>query len=275
MRNFCVFIDKTRNLLYHLYIKVEKIDKNLNKSAMKSVFFTLKPIHALNLPFAHFKTLQGLAYSLMSFDEKLAEEVHDRRFPDKKAFKFFCFSDLNGRYVTRNGGLIYRDLISWELRSADDRIIDAAVQAVSNDPLVTINRQPCEVLFYEIRSRHFCADAVNFQMNTPIVIYHTEQSGFVRYYNPFEQEFFERISKNLQNKFEMFCEKPLPGSVIIECNAPLDKDKCVTHYEDSIITAWYGNYRVTAPPEVLDFIWHTGLGGKNSMGFGTVSELRK
>ena len=239
---------------------------------MKSICFTIKPLHLLHIPFAHFKILQGLAYSLMSSDKALAAEVHDRIFPDKKAFKFFCFSDFIGRYTVRNGGLVYRDSFQWVLRSADDEIIDAAEQAVRKSPMVTINRNPCEVLSCEIREKHFCADAVDFQMNTPIVVYHTERSGFRHYYNPFEQEFFERISKNIQNKFEMFCDRPLPGSVMIECNAPLDRDKCVTRYEKSIITAWYGNYRVTALPEVLDFIWHTGLGSKNSMGFGTVSE---
>lgn len=239
---------------------------------MKSICFTIKPSHLLYIPFAHFKMLQGLAYSLMSFDKALAAEVHDRNFPDKKAFKFFCFSDLIGRYTIRNGGLIYRDCFQWELRSADDEIIDAAEQAVRKSPVVTINRHPCEALSYEIRKKRFCVNAVDLQMNTPIVVYHTVQSGFVRYYNPFEREFFERVSKNIQNKYEMFCDKPIPGGVIIECNAPSDKDKCVTRYEKSIINAWYGKYRVTAEPEVLDFIWHTGLGSKNSMGFGTVSE---
>ena len=211
---------------------------------MKSICFTIKPSHLLYIPFAHFKMLQGLAYSLMSFDKALAAEVHDRNFPDKKAFKFFCFSDLIGRYTIRNGGLIYRDCFQWELRSADDEIIDAAEQAVRKSPVVTINRHPCEALSYEIRKKRFCVNAVDLQMNTPIV----------------------------QNKYEMFCDKPIPGGVIIECNAPSDKDKCVTRYEKSIINAWYGKYRVTAEPEVLDFIWHTGLGSKNSMGFGTVSE---
>lgn len=255
-----------------IFIKIGKSDNILSNITMKSVFFTIKPIHTLSLPFAHFKILQGFAYSLMSIDSTLAAEVHDRRFPDKKAFKFFCFTDLNGRYALRNGGVIYKDCFQWELRSADDRIIDAAVLSVEKSSLVTINRHPCEVLSYEIRKKRFSVNTVDFQMNTPIVVYHTEQSGFVRYFNSFEQEFFERVSKNIQNKFEMFCDKPLSGGVNIECNAPSDKDKCVTRYEKSIITAWYGKYRVTAEPEVLDFIWHTGLGSKNSMGFGTVSE---
>ena len=239
---------------------------------MKSICFTLKPHGSLDLPFAHFKILQGLAYHLMSSDKALAAEVHDRRLTDKKAFKYFCFTDLIGRYYTRSDGLIYKNSFQWELRSADDRIIDAAEQAVEHSPSVSINRHPCEVLSYEVREKRFCADSTEFKMNTPIVVYHTEQSGFVRYYNPFETEFFERVSNNIKNKYEMFCDKPLPGDVIIECSAPSGRDKCVTRYEQSIINAWYGKYRVTADPEVLDFIWHTGLGSKNSMGFGTVSE---
>ena len=137
--------------------------------------------------------------------------------------------------------------------------------------MVTINRQPCEVLCYETRHMRFCVNAVVIWMNTPIVVYHTEPSGFVRYFNPFEREFFEHILRNIRNKYEMFYEKPLPDGVTVKCVAPSDKDKCVTRYEKSIITAWYGSYSLTAAPEVLDYIWHTGLGSKNSMGFGTVS----
>ena len=240
---------------------------------MKSIVISVKPLRPLRLPFAHFKILQGLAYNLMSYDSALSAEVHDRRFAGKKAFKFFCFTDLMGRYYLGKDELIYKNSFEWELRSADDRIIEAAEQKIKHDSVLTFNNQPCRVLSYKKCEKRFCANSINLKMNTPIVVYHTEPSGFVRYYNPFEGEFVERVSKNIQNKYEMFFGKPLADSVAVECIAPSDGDKCVTHYEDSIITAWYGKYRVTAPPEVLDFIWHTGLGSKNSMGFGTVSEL--
>ncbi len=240
---------------------------------MKSIVISVKPLRALRLPFAHFKILQGLAYNMMSYDSALSAEVHDRRFADKKAFKFFCFTDLIGRYYLGKDELIYKKSFEWELRSADDRIIEAVEQKIRRDPVLTIYNEPCEVLSYKTGEKHFYTNAVDFKMNTPIAVYHTEPSGFVRYYNPFEKDFFERVSKNIKNKFEMFFDKPLSDSVAVECIAPSDGDKCVTHYEESIITAWYGKYRVTAPPEVLDFIWHTGLGSKNSIGFGTVSEL--
>ncbi|MBQ3265279.1 MAG: CRISPR-associated endoribonuclease Cas6 [Ruminococcus sp.] len=239
---------------------------------MKSIKLTLLPLQPLRLSYAHFKTLQGLAYSLIGHDQALASEIHDRSYPDQKAFKFFCFTDIIGRYQNNGEKLIYKNTITWELRSVDDRVINAVEQYVLENPTVKIGKQLCKIISYEMREKHFCTDTLTAGMNTPIVVYHTEVSGFVRYYHPFEQAFFDAVIKNIKNKYEMFYEKPLPGDVIFISKNPSDRDKCITHYEKTIITAWYGEYQITASPEVLDFIWYTGLGGKNSMGFGTILE---
>jgi len=241
---------------------------------MKSIVITLLPVRPLRLNYAHFKTLQGLAYRLMGYNEALAAEVHDRRYPDRKVYKFFCFTDLGGRYLNdkKNKKLIYSSSFTWELRSADDRIIDAAERYVLSHRTVEISGQACEIISYETQQKHIRRDTLSVVMNTPVVVYHTEPSGFIRYYHPFEDAFYDAVIKNIGNKYESFYEKPLPCDVMIQCTDPSDRDKCVTHYEESVLTAWYGEYRITASPEALDFIWHTGLGGKNSMGFGTIIE---
>lgn len=239
---------------------------------MRSIIFTLLPLQPLRISFAHFKALQGLAYSLIGHDRALAQEIHDRSYPDKKSFKFFCFSDIIGRYQNNGEKLIYKSTITWELRSADDRVINAAEQYVSANSAVKIGNQLCRIISYEMREKHFCTDTLTVRMNTPIVVYHTEASGFVRYFHPYEQAFCDAVINNIKNKYEMFYDKPLPGDVAFINKKLSDKDKCITHYEKSVITAWYGEYQITASPEILDFIWHTGLGGKNSMGFGTVIE---
>ena len=243
---------------------------------MKSIVLTLSPRNPILVPFAHFDMLRGIAYRLMSYDPALSAEIHDRRYPDKKSFKFFCVTDLVGRYAIRDKKLIYKRPFTWELRSADDRIIDVAEQSVVKSPVLSVDRQACDVLSYEIRQKHFHADNAELVMNTPITVYHTEQTGYRRYYHPFEQTFFDRLIKNIENKYEMFYEKAPPSGVSIECKNPSDKDKCVTHCTEhgieQIVNAWYGSYRIAASPEVLDFIWHTGLGGKNASGFGTVTE---
>ena len=96
---------------------------------MKTVKITFKPVRTLSVPFGHFSMLQGLAYSLMSVDEQLALEIHDRNFPNRKAFKFFCFSDLEGRYSIRSKQLVFEDrrqpsvfVRQQRRRELDDRI---------------------------------------------------------------------------------------------------------------------------------------------------------
>lgn len=240
---------------------------------MKSVKMTLYPVQTLCVPFAHFNILQGLAYRLMSGDKDLAAEIHDRSFSDKKAFKFFCFTDLEGRYTIRNKMLVFNDTVSWEIRSADDRIIDAVVKFLQGVSEIEVNRNKCMLLSYEIREKHFNTDVAYIKMSTPIVVYNTLQSGYVRYYNPFENEFFEKIASNIRNKYEMFYGTPLTEEIVIECDEPSDNDKCVTHYKNHVINAWYGTYRIQAPAQVLEMIWHMGIGSKNSTGFGTFNEL--
>ena len=45
--------------------------------------------------------------------------------------------------------------------------------------------------------------------------------------------------------------------------------KYVTQYRREIyITAWYGEFSLRGAPEALDFLYQTGLGSRNSQGFG-------
>ena len=240
---------------------------------MKTVKITFKPVRTLSVPFGHFSMLQGLAYSLMAVDEQLALEIHDRNFTDRKAFKFFCFSDLEGRYSIRSKQLVFEDVISWEIRSVDDRIINAVEQSLMNGGIMEVYRQPCTILSYEVSEKHFFAEEMTVQMKTPIVVYNTLPSGYVRYYNPFEREFYDMLMRNIKNKWEMFFDEPFAERVSIECDCPSDDDKCVTHYKKSIINAWYGTYHIKAPSHLLEFIYYTGIGSKNSAGFGTFTEV--
>ena len=136
-----------------------------------------------------------------------------------------------------------------------------------------VYRQPCTILSYEVSEKHFFADEMTVQMKTPIVVYNTLPSGYVRYYNPFEREFYDMLIRNIKNKWEMFFDEPFAERVSIECDCPSDDDKCVTHYKKSIINAWYGTYHIKAPSHLLEFIYYTGIGSKNSAGFGTFTEL--
>ena len=46
------------------------------------------------------------------------------------------------------------------------------------------------------------------------------------------------------------------------------RDKCVTQIKGTWVNAWYGTYLLKGSPQAIQFLYHTGLGAKNSMGFG-------
>lgn len=239
---------------------------------MKSIKLVIKPYKNLILPFAHFDIFQGVAYKLMSYDSELSKKIHDRQFDGIKPFKYFCFTDLAGKYAVSGKKLIYKDSFIWELRSADDRIIDAVMESVKHNSIMEIYKQRVEIISAEISKKVFLSDTIDIKMNTPIVIYKTNKTGYVNYRNPFEKEFYEGVINNIRNKYSSFFGKGIDSNIEVICPEQSERDKCVTKYKDMIITAWYGRYRINAKPEILDFIYHTGLGGKNSMGFGTIAE---
>ena len=271
---------------------------------MKSIKLYLEPARELYLPYAHFPTLRGLAYRLIERgDAALAAELHDRRYRNQKPFKFFCFSDIGGHYVNNGKHLIYKQRFIWELRSADDRVIDAVARAVKKEPSAQIGSSRCEIASYEINEKRFCRDelivtlkpplkraypqACVSYLNTPITVYRTDRTDYRHFFHPAEEAFIDGVVKNIKNKYEMFYEKPLPGDVLFICKHVSQKDKCITYPDGTSdhseqeenkgrsAEAWYGAYYLKADPQVLEFIYHTGLGTNNSTGFGFFTDSSK
>jgi CRISPR-associated endoribonuclease Cas6 len=111
-------------------------------------------------------------------------------------------------------------------------------------------------------------DSVDIMMMTPLCVYTTHSNGNRRFYSPENEEFCQSVEKNLISKYEAFYGYKPCGAVSLEPVAVVPEDKCVTKYKGWYITGYRGQYRLSAPPDVIDFAYHTGLGVKNSAGFG-------
>ena len=46
------------------------------------------------------------------------------------------------------------------------------------------------------------------------------------------------------------------------------KDKKIIIYKGTVIKAWMGSYVLESEPQILELSYYTGLGSKNSQGFG-------
>lgn len=237
---------------------------------MKSIRLVLKSGGQLSLPLAHFDILQGVFYHLLSIEPDLADEIHNKQPGDHRPFKFFCFTDIKGKKEIVGDRLQYRGTCYWEIRSADDRVINAIKKAVAFSKVLPFNDGFFKIVSYSIEETKFIDNEVSFRLDTPATVYNTGDDGYVTYYSPDQSEFVEKLISNIHKKYHAFYGRECCENIDITVFSD-EKDHCVTYYRDYVINSYYGRLRIKASAELLEFIYYTGLGAKNSMGFGTVS----
>ena len=123
---------------------------------MKILNLRLRPSEVLVLPFAHMDILQGVVYKMLSFDSQLSEEIHNKQLYNRRAYKYFCFSDIKGKYHINNKRLFFHDCVDWKIRSADDRIIDTIYDYVSSNACIEIYGTQCRVSSVSISQKTLC-----------------------------------------------------------------------------------------------------------------------
>ena len=166
---------------------------------MKSIKMTIKPNGELVLPEAHFSTLQGLFYELLSFDPVLSDEVHGMRSGKTDAIKQFCFSDLHYPCGSSRGSAFYKSSFTFEVRSANDPIIETIERSVNDDPLIVINGHECEIINYRVSSTVFLSNSFDMRMDSPITVYRSNKRR--DYYSQSDPEFYEIVKNNLLKKY--------------------------------------------------------------------------
>ena len=112
-------------------------------------------------------------------------------------------------------------------------------------------------------------------MLSPVTVYSTNENGKTCFYGPDDSNFQRLINKNAEHKWiSIYGTKP-PGTVSVDADKVLSRDKVVTTYKGIYITGWMGQYSIAGPAEMLNFLYNTGVGAKSSQGFGMFTVLDK
>lgn len=234
---------------------------------MSGLVLTLSSEQPLRVPLARFSLLQGAFYRLLSADEALAAEVHDKPHSTDKQYKFFCFSDLHGRCHTEGQTLVFRGDVTWELRSADKRIVDTVRLALASDSSLRLADKRLLVTDVQQFDTTVSTSSIRWSSDTPVLYYRTDERGFSTYYTPTDPAFCAGLERGAARKYAAFFGTEPPTVHIALAG---QSRKCVARYRYSLITGYYADFDITADPAVLTFLYETGLGSKNSMGFGTM-----
>lgn len=223
---------------------------------------TIHNINQLSLPIAYHHIQQSAIYAL------IAGDLHDNGVQyQKRDYKLFTFGPFMGKYRIQNRRITFYNQVSFEFRCHDKEIMDTVVRNLKEKGfrLGDITYHNIEIDVEEIKIDN---SSILVRMCSPICIYETDDQKHTCYLTPGESRFYDLIEDNFRRKYTASFGEPPSGDFHIELEKYKERDKYFTKYKDFYIEAWKGYYRLNGTPEYLTFLYNTGIGSKNSQGFG-------
>ena len=228
----------------------------------------------VTVPMAYQQLIHGLLYHAMDSAPEYRRFLHEHGYSqDGKHIKGFTFGRLQGRYVRDQETLVFPEGCSLEVRSCDPLMIQCLLAGLPQGSRQRLGE--CETTLASIRidDRHVISDAVEIGMLSPITVYQTLPDKKTDYAAPDEERFYELLKKNARSKWELISDQPFPQIFSVTPLSVTQKDKVVTSFKGTRITAWMGTYYLTGPQTLLDLLYQIGLGAKSSQGFGMFQVL--
>ena len=96
----------------------------------------------------------------------------------------------------------------------------------------------------------------------------TEKNGHTVYFSPQDPRFTEAIETNAHRKWASHTGSEAGFALRVIVPEGVCGVKRATRFKSTFITAWHLPLILEGTPQVLDFLYQTGLGSKNSQGFG-------
>ncbi len=228
----------------------------------------------LKIPVSYNYSIQSLIYRHV--DDKLATFLHNEGYVHgKRRFKLFTFSRIQGkpRFLRSEKSFTFKPPFRFIVSSPVGIFIESLAENFVRSVEVQLFGQAVYVESINVYSEPQFGSETVVTMLSPVTMYSTLETPTGKkktyYYSPFEGEFSELLEENLKKKYEvLYKDKPNGFSFSIE---PIDvskRDEKIIDYKGTVIKAWMGRYKLTGSPELIKLAYDTGLGAKNSQGFG-------
>lgn len=232
---------------------------------------TLKNAYLHLLPFSYKYYLQGFIYSCLG--ESLATEMHDASANYKKRiYKPFTFSNMIGRYEIVHDSILFKDVCSFVVSSLHPVFLENIQSFLKNTSSIMINGKEFTVEKV-IKQKDYLIDGVlAYNTLSSITVYST-QGGKTIFYHPTDKEFGFIIKESLKRKYYAFYGKEFEGFIHIYLFSNIKRS--VEKYKDMTYESYRCTLKINTCKEMHELIQNTGLGSKNTAGFGMVEVVRK
>ena len=222
------------------------------------------------LPMAYRHFVQGMIYrALERGDPSCSANVHNggNRLGTRQ-FKLFAFGPLTGSYTIEGRNICFSEQIFLEIRSADPVFVQTLLRRLNIGEVVMLGNHRLIVEKCLLEHKTVFQDKIRVQMLSPIVAYVTQTDKSTRFFAPEEPQFYSLLQTNAMRKWGSVHGQDAPVSLSVVPEDRCSFRKQVTQFKTTRINAWFGAFELTGEPAVLNFLYDTGLGAKNSQGFG-------
>lgn len=234
------------------------------------IHLTLKCKEPFTVPLNYNYQLQSAIYAKLA-EIGASDFWHDTGFGDgKQKFKSFVFGPLSGNYIIENKNITFDGKIHIELRSPVFEFCDELQRSLEINPAIKLFDTHLEVCDAVLTNRHINNSQVVFTSLSPIVIHSTLPDKSTVYLSPDDDDFIRRIQNNYRKKFQTFYNCDAPE---IRLKISGKSQKVVTSYKKTWITGYKCKITAEGHFAALEFLYNSGLGEKNSQGFGLVDIL--
>jgi CRISPR-associated endoribonuclease Cas6 len=232
------------------------------------ILIILRASDDVMLPVSYNYLVQASIYNNIS--HRLSKFLHDKGFVyGKRRFKFFTFSRLMGEYRVERGMIHFNGDVGLYVSSPIKRFINDLAHSVLRRGHLRFGVHDFEVVGITVPNQPNIGNEVVVRMLSPVTVYSTLFTPDGRkktyYYSPFEIEFQQLINANIKKKYHVFFHKDLKSSFKIE---PVKVRETIVTYKNFLIKGWMGMFKLQGSKRAIQLAYDTGIGSKNSQGFG-------
>lgn len=228
----------------------------------------------ITLPFGYQYYIQSMLYKWIN-EKSYAEFLHNTGYRiGSRSYKLFSFSNILEKPLHINSvkkEFIFSKEINFYVCSINNEFFQHIFNSIINQSVVAIGNNTAMISNVSIISQIFEEREVVKTMS-PITVYSTlfglDGKKKTYYYTPKEKEFGELIRKNLIKKYQaLYGQWPQNDNFFI---TPINTTEKIVKYKNFIIKGHMGNFEISGSKELMDLAFSTGLGSKNSQGFGMI-----
>jgi len=225
------------------------------------------------LPMHYNYILQSFIYNNM--DSIYSTFLHSQGFAyEKRHFKLFTFSNIFGKrkIIKAKKRIIFYPPIHFYVSFIMKEALSSHAKSLITKNKLKLGNNILNVSSIEVIEEKAKSNQATVKTLSPVTIHSTDSNRKTIYYNPYENSFYTLLERNLWKKCNLSgLEITLDDIKILPAENSRFKKAVIIYKRDYVIESWKGKFILKAPEEAVNIALTTGIGDRNSMGFGMIA----